>query len=49
MLTRLKASKKLKEEADLKEVQTNINLIKPKPGTERFVIHSMVVGYIGLF
>ena len=29
---RLKASKKLAEEADLKEVQTNINLIKPKPG-----------------
>ena len=32
---RLKASKKLEEEADLKEVQTNINLIKPKPALKK--------------
>ena len=29
---RLKTSKKLADEADLKEVEMNINLIKPKPG-----------------
>lgn len=34
---RLKASKKIAEEADRKEVQTNINLIKPKPGKELFL------------
>ncbi|CAB4022014.1 probable ribosome biogenesis RLP24 [Paramuricea clavata] len=32
---RLKTSKKLEEEADLKEVQTNINLIKPKPALKK--------------
>ncbi|XP_028411762.1 probable ribosome biogenesis protein RLP24 [Dendronephthya gigantea] len=32
---RLKASKKLSDEADLKEVETNINLIKPKPALKK--------------
>jgi hypothetical protein len=38
-----KTSKKLEEGADLKEVQTNINLIKPKPGIYFFIVHVRTV------
>ena len=40
IIIRLKVSKKLAEEADLKEIETNINLIKPKPGKVYYDFYS---------